>query len=63
MEGFVKFFNTEKFYGFISNEAGDFFFHGSALVGDVAKGDRVNFELTDGHRGRICAINVQRTTG
>lgn len=64
MEGTVKWFNSQKGYGFIeSNEGGDVFVHFSAIQGDGFKsldeGQRVSFEIVDSERGPQAA-NVER---
>jgi CspA family cold shock protein len=56
MQGTVKFFNTEKGFGFISREgAGDLFVHYSNITGDgfktLAEGDTVEFEVGQGRKG------------
>ena len=63
-KGTVKWFNNQKGYGFISDEAGnDIFVHYSALNMDGYKtlneGQEVEFELIDGAKGAQ-AINVVR---
>jgi CspA family cold shock protein len=55
-QGTVKFFNSEKGYGFISREQGDdVFVHFSAIQGDGYKtldeGQRVEFEVGRGKKG------------
>ncbi len=55
-QGTVKWFNSEKGYGFISVDGGtDVFVHFSAIQGDGFKtldeGQRVEFEVTQGSRG------------
>jgi CspA family cold shock protein len=52
----VKFFNTEKGYGFISRDGGDdVFVHYSAIQGDGYKsldeGQKVEFEVGPGRKG------------
>jgi cold shock protein len=52
----VKFFNTEKGYGFISREQGeDIFVHYSNIQGDgyksLSEGQRVEFEVGRGRKG------------
>lgn len=54
--GTVKFFNTEKGYGFISREDGDdVFVHSSNIEGDGFKdlneGQTVEFEVGEGKKG------------
>ena len=54
--GTVKFFNTEKGYGFISREDGDdVFVHSSNIEGDGFKdlneGQTVEFEIGEGKKG------------
>lgn len=63
-KGTVKWFNNQKGYGFISDEAGnDVFVHYSALNMDGYKtlneGQEVEFELINGAKGAQ-AINVVR---
>ncbi|MEG1310555.1 MAG: cold-shock protein [Romboutsia sp.] len=62
--GIVKWFNSEKGFGFISVEGGDdVFVHFSAIQGDgyktLEEGEKVSFEITDGARGPQ-AENVNR---
>lgn len=58
-EGTIKFFNTQKGFGFITidNQGGDIFVHISGLKDDVKEGDRVSFDKTEGRKG-MNAINV-----
>lgn len=56
MQGTVKFFNTEKGYGFISREGGeDLFVHFSQIVGEghrnLEAGQAVEFEVGQGRKG------------
>lgn len=56
-QGTVKWFNSEKGYGFIQREdgRGDVFVHYSAIVGDgfrsLEEGQEVTFEVTEGQKG------------
>jgi CxxC-x17-CxxC domain-containing protein len=64
LQGSVKWFNEAKGYGFIAMDGGEeVFVHYSAILGDgfksLANGDRVEFDLVDGERGRQAA-NVSR---
>lgn len=54
--GTVKWFNSEKGYGFISQEDGpDVFVHFSAIQGEgyrnLEENQRVEFDLTQGQKG------------
>ena len=60
--GTVKFFNTEKGYGFISREDGDdVFVHYSNIAGsgfrNLEEGQQVEFEVGPGRKGPE-ALNV-----
>lgn len=62
--GTVKWFNSEKGYGFISQESGpDVFVHFSAIQGNgyrnLEENDKVEFEVNQGPKG-LQASNVQR---
>ena len=55
-QGTVKWFNSEKGFGFIEVEGeNDVFVHFSAILGDGFKtldeGQKVEFEVVDGNRG------------
>ena len=55
--GTVKWFNSEKGYGFIAQEDGDdLFVHYSEIQGNgfrsLNEGDTVEFEITDGKKGK-----------
>ena len=53
--GIVKFFNTEKGYGFIQdNETKEsFFVHAKSLVDQVKDSDKVSFEIGKGPKGPV----------
>lgn len=62
--GTVKWFNDTKGYGFISNDDGDdIFAHYSAIQGEgfksLSEGDRVQFEIVDGPKGKYAANIVK----
>ena len=57
VEGTVKWFSNEKGYGFIAQPNGeDIFVHYSAVSGSgyrsLNEGDRVEFEVTQGQKGK-----------
>jgi CspA family cold shock protein len=61
-QGTVKWFNSEKGYGFISRNSGDdVFVHHSAIQGEGFKslneGDNIEFDVTSGPKG-LQAQNV-----
>ena len=64
--GTVKFFNYDKGYGFISNDAGgaDAFVHISAVeaagLPGLNKDERVSYELETDSRGKTSAVNLQK---
>ncbi|MBV7390804.1 MULTISPECIES: cold-shock protein [Enterococcus] len=54
--GTVKWFNSEKGYGFVTDENGqDYFAHFSAIQGDgfktLEEGQAVTFDVEEGQRG------------
>ena len=63
--GTVKFFNSEKGYGFIQPEDGssDAFVHISAVeaagMGTLDRDQRVTYDLENDKRGRASAVNLQ----
>jgi CspA family cold shock protein len=63
--GTVKFFDSAKGYGFITNEAGgkDAFVHMTAVeaagMHTLEKEQRISYELEDDKRGKTSAVNLQ----
>jgi cold shock protein len=63
--GTVKFFNSDKGYGFIAPEdgSGDSFVHISAVeragMTTLDKDQRVSFDIETDQRGRASAVNLQ----
>ena len=62
--GTVKWFNSEKAYGFITSENGeDVFVHFSAITGEGFKtldeGQSVTFDIVEGPRGKQAANVVK----
>ncbi|OZM71009.1 cold-shock protein [Amycolatopsis antarctica] len=63
--GTVKWFNSEKGYGFIESPGGaDVFVHYSAIQSEgfrtLDEGDRVEFEVKSGQDGRNQAADVRK---
>ena len=63
--GTVKFFDTAKGYGFITNEAGgnDAFVHMTAVqaagMSTLDKDQRLSYDLENDKRGKTSAVNLQ----
>ena len=63
--GIVKFFNSDKGYGFIQPEGGgnDAFVHISAVekagMRTLMKDQRVTYDLEQDQRGKTSAVNIQ----
>jgi CspA family cold shock protein len=64
--GTVKWFSTQKGYGFIQPEDGtkDVFVHISAVeragLGGLREGQKVSFDLERGQQGRTSAVNLKQ---
>ena len=61
-KGKVKFFNTDKGFGFITQNGGDdIFFHVTELQsGTVSKDDCVEYDVSEGRKGP-CAVNIRES--
>ena len=59
-EGTVKFFNTQKGFGFISpsDNRADIFVHSTGLIDNIRENDRVQFDVEESKKG-LNAINVK----
>ena len=59
-KGKVKFFDTSRGFGFITQDKGeDLFFHVSELRAETAnEGDQVEYEVGEGRKG-ACAVNIR----
>ncbi len=64
--GTVKWYNSQKGYGFIQPEDGskDVFVHVSAVersgIGHLTEGQKVSFDVERGQQGKFAAVNLQR---
>ena len=62
--GTVKFFNLDRGYGFITNEAGgkDAFVHITAVersgMSSLREGQRLSYDLEAGRDGKSSAVNL-----
>ncbi|MFA6755792.1 MAG: cold-shock protein [Bacilli bacterium] len=66
MTGTVKFFNTKKGYGFITEDDSnkDYFVHYTGIAGDghksLSEGQKVTFDVeTDEKTNKVKAVNVK----
>ncbi len=63
--GTVKWFNTQKGYGFIQPDEGgnDVFVHISAVeragMASLNEGQKISYELEKGRNGKFAAVNLQ----
>jgi cold shock CspA family protein len=62
MQGLCKFFNDDKNFGAVENEAGSWIFFGGDAREPVHSGDAVTFEIADDPRrpGQLKATDVSR---
>ena len=60
IHGTVKFFNTEKGFGFIKHDdsSKETFVHVSGLIDEIKQNDKVEFDLQNGKKG-LNAVNVK----
>lgn len=58
-QGTVKFFNTEKGFGFIKSDTSkeDIFVHVTGIIDEIKENDAVEYELQQGRKG-LNAVNV-----
>jgi CspA family cold shock protein len=58
-QGTVKFFNSEKGFGFIKSDTSkeDVFVHATGIIDEIKENDKVEFELQQGRKG-MNAVNV-----
>jgi CspA family cold shock protein len=65
--GTVKWFNTQKGYGFIQPDDGskDVFVHISAVeragMGSLHEGQKLSFDLERGQQGKTSAVNLKNS--
>jgi cold shock protein len=63
--GTVKFFNSQKGFGFVTPDDGgkDAFVHVSALeragINSLNEGDKISYDLESGRDGKMSAANVK----
>ena len=59
--GVVKFFNTQKGFGFIKDdESGEeVFVHATGLLDEIRQDDKVEYDVTEGKKG-LNAVKVTR---
>ena len=60
MHGTVKFFNSEKGFGFIKHDdsSKEVFVHVSGLIDEIKENDKVEFDVQNGKKG-LNAVNVK----
>jgi CspA family cold shock protein len=59
-EGTVKFFDTTKGFGFISqsDNRSDVFVHSTGLIDEIRENDKVMYDVEEGRKG-LNAVNVK----
>ena len=59
--GTVKFYNSSKGFGFITQDDGgkDVYVNAEALVDEIKDGDQVSFDVEEGEKG-LSASNVKQ---
>ena len=59
-QGIVKFFNSEKGFGFIKHDdsSKETFVHVSGLIDEIKENDKVEFDVQNGKKG-LNAVNVK----
>ncbi|NCD69958.1 MULTISPECIES: cold-shock protein [Mucilaginibacter] len=59
-EGTVKFYDTTKGFGFISQSENrnDVFVHSTGLIDEIRENDKVSFDIEEGRKGPN-AVNVK----
>lgn len=60
-KGTVKFFNSEKGFGFIKHDDSnnETFVHSTGLIDQITEGDKVEFDVKEGKKG-LNAVNVKK---
>jgi cold shock protein len=64
--GTVKWFNSQKGYGFIQPDDGskDVFVHISAVersgIGNLTEGQKLSYDIERGQQGKTSAVNLKR---